>query len=101
MQSSTKRSFRQSFFAKCVLLGLFTGAMLPAATLFAAPAKANKSDAKWEKMDYGPFLSATLSAPLPKDNWAMKGIAIHLGDADHPAAILFDTTTLRYAAGWT
>jgi hypothetical protein len=28
-------------------------------------------------------------------------MAIHLGDADHPAAILFDTATLRYACGWT
>jgi hypothetical protein len=75
--------------------------LLIALSAAAAPAKPDRSAPKWERMDYGPFLSATIQASLIKDNWANKGIAIHLGDADHPAAILFDTATLRYAAGWT
>ncbi|WP_435020206.1 DUF6797 domain-containing protein [Tundrisphaera sp. TA3] len=57
---------------------------------------------RWEEMDYGRFLSATIKAPEPKDNNAMKGIAIKLGSGDGPtAAICFDTDLLRVSAGWT
>lgn len=55
------------------------------------------------KMDFGPFLSATVTAPWPKDakgnaNTALKGIAIHVGS---DAAVLFDTELLRVAGAWT
>ncbi len=55
-------------------------------------------------MDYGPFLSATVSAPWPKDNVTLKGIAIQLGARPgyaKQAGVLFDTELLRLAAGWT
>lgn len=53
-------------------------------------------------MDYGPFLSHTISAPLPAGNVTAKGIAIRLGKAGGPrAAVLFDTELCRVAAGWT
>src|SRR5262245_26396065 len=49
-------------------------------------------------MDYGPFLSGTISAPVPKGNVAIKGIAVRLGD---DGGVLFDTELLRVAGGWT
>ena len=55
---------------------------------------------KWERMDYGPFLSGTFDAPEPKGNTALKGIIVSF-DKDQTTNVLFDTETLRYAAGWT
>ena len=57
-----------------------------------------KKGAKYEEMDYGPFLSASLLAPAPAKNVANKGVAIHLGSE---AAYSFDTDLLRWQAGWT
>ena len=55
-----------------------------------------------EQMDYGRFLSASIKAPSPSDNNAMKGIAIKLSSgSEKPAAICFDTDLLRVSAGWT
>jgi len=62
----------------------------------------------WLDMDYGPFLSASISVKQPADpradkqpgdNITYKGIAIAL-TADKKAAVLFDTELLRYSAGW-
>ncbi|MGH7177809.1 MAG: DUF6797 domain-containing protein, partial [Tepidisphaeraceae bacterium] len=53
----------------------------------------------YEKMQYGPFVSATISAG--KDNITPKGIAIKVGTPDDQATVLFDTELLRYSAGWT
>jgi hypothetical protein len=50
-------------------------------------------------MDYGPFLSHTISAG--EGNTALKGIAVKLGKDDNEATALFDTELLRYAGGWT
>ena len=55
------------------------------------------------KMEFGPILSATVSAPWPKDakgnaNTTLKGIALHVGK---DAALLFDTELLRVSAAWT
>jgi hypothetical protein len=56
----------------------------------------------WNVMDYGPFLSHTITAPLPAGNVAVKGIAIRLGAKGGPrGAVLFDTELCRMAAGWT
>ena len=68
----------------------------------AAARKKRDEPKKWEEMDYGQFLTASIKAPQPADNNAMKGIAIHLGSGDGPkAAICFDTDLLRVSSGWT
>ena len=59
---------------------------------------------RWQDMDYGPFLTASIEAPQPHTNIAYKGIAINLGAAagsPQNEAIVFDTDLLRYAAGWS
>lgn len=68
--------------------------------LLAATTLRAQQDYPPEAMDYGPFLSATVGAPAPKDNVTLKGIAIRLGTGDE-AAVLFDTELLRLAAAWT
>ena len=50
----------------------------------AADKKAKKEAAPWEKMDYGSFISATIQAPWPADNYANKGIALRLGTTRTP-----------------
>ena len=55
---------------------------------------------KWERMDYGPFLSGTFDVAQPAGNTALKGIIVSF-DKDQTTNVLFDTETLRYAAGWT
>lgn len=57
----------------------------------------------WVAMDYGPFFSASLQ--VARGNIAYKGIAVRLdpgpgGMAAGKAFALFDTDTLRMAAGW-
>ena len=59
---------------------------------------AQKYGNAWDKMDYGPFLTA--SVELAENNAALKGITIHLGDNDE-ATMVFDTDLLRMAGGWT
>ena len=73
-----------------------------------AEKKAKKAERKkqdtprHEQMDYGRFLSASIKAPAPRDNNAIKGIAIKVGaDDDKEAAVCFDTDLLRVSAGWT
>jgi hypothetical protein len=58
----------------------------------------------YKAMDYGPFFSATLE--VAPGNIANKGIAIRLDAGDGGVArgrdfVVFDTDTLRCAAGWT
>src|SRR6266496_2091606 len=58
---------------------------------------------RWEEMEYGPYLTASIEAPEPRTNIAYKGIAMNLGanfGGDHNEAIAFDTDLLRYSAGW-
>ena len=70
-----------------------------------AEKKARKSErrgpGRHEVMDYGRFLGATIKAPSPPNNNAMKGIAIKLGTPEKPAVLCFDTDLLRVSAGWT
>ena len=52
-------------------------------------------------MDYGPFLSGTIESAYPAGgNYALKGLAIRVGDKKQ-AAVSFDTELLRYSVGWT
>jgi len=59
-----------------------------------------RAENRWERMDYGRFLTASIKARAPRDNNAMKGIAIKLGDKGE-AAVCFDQDLLRVSAGWT
>jgi len=61
------------------------------------PQQPPSADRRWEKMDYGPFLSAAITMPWPKDAVTPKGIVIKVGTG----AVCFDSDLLRYAAGWT
>ena len=71
----------------------------------AADVSAQDAAAMANAMDYGRFLSHTVTAPQPAGNVAVKGIAIRLGaagaDGAPAGAILFDTELCRVAAGWT
>ncbi len=62
-----------------------------------APAKP-QTGKPWLDMDYGPYLSTTVEASQPKGNFAYKGIVIRVGE-QKKQTIIFDTDTLRYAAG--
>ncbi|MEZ5965143.1 MAG: DUF6797 domain-containing protein [Planctomycetota bacterium] len=55
----------------------------------------------YERMDFGPFLSQTISCASDGKNTALKGVAVRLGEADRPAGMLFDTELLRVACTWT
>ncbi len=57
----------------------------------------------YTRMDYGPFLSASVELAGPHQRIANKGLAIKLrgADEDELAGVLFDTDLLQYAAGWT
>ena len=59
---------------------------------------------KWVDMDYGPFKSGSLE--VAGGNIARKGIAIRVDPGEGGVSsgnefLLFETDTLRYAAGWT
>ncbi len=60
-----------------------------------------EEDTQWGKMNYGSFLTASVKVPVPGKNNANKGVVVHLGTKEHPAAICFDTDLLRVAGGWT
>ena len=60
----------------------------------------NASDQWYYKMDYGPFVSATIVASFPKNNTTYKGVAVKW-ERTQPANMLFDTQLMRVAAGWT
>jgi glucose/arabinose dehydrogenase len=51
----------------------------------------------WEKMDYGPFLTAAVSMPWPAGAVTQKGIVLKVGKG----SVCFDTDLLRYAGGWS
>ncbi|MEZ6135368.1 MAG: DUF6797 domain-containing protein [Pirellulaceae bacterium] len=60
----------------------------------------------WSAMDYGPSLTHTYEVPGSDHNFAYKGIAIRLdpgagGVSRGRQWMMFDTDTLRMAAGWT
>jgi putative heme-binding domain-containing protein len=60
----------------------------------------------WSAMDYGPSLAHTFEVPGTRHNFAYKGIAVRLdagagGVSRGRHWMLFDTDTLRMAAGWS
>lgn len=60
----------------------------------------------WSAMDYGPNLTHTYQIPGPRENFAYKGIAVRLdagagGVSRGNHWMIFDTDTLRMAAGWS
>src|SRR5262245_20072786 len=74
--------------------------MRAALALTLTPALLAQGNQDPSKMDFGPCLAATVTAPWPKDNTALKGLAIRIG-AERAATVLFDTELLRVAAAWT
>lgn len=57
-----------------------------------------------DEMDYGPFLSGTFVNLAPKGNVPLKGIAVKFennGEKIPLGGVIFDTETLRLAAGWS
>ncbi len=52
---------------------------------------------KWEQMDQGPFFSSNLKGASA----ALKTITLRLGSEAAPAAVNFDTMTLRWNAAWS
>jgi len=78
-------------------------ALLLVASLLEAQEKPPAKLPRWEQMEYGPFLSSSLTMPWSKDFQAVDGvtvksIAVRL-DPEH--SICFDTNLCRVAAGWT
>jgi len=58
-------------------------------------------DARFSKMDTGPYLNATIDYEGPKGKVrSYKATAIKVGDKGE-ATVLFDRNQLRFAAGWT
>jgi uncharacterized protein DUF6797 len=92
-----------SFTRLCVAAMLATGIHNPnlrAQGQPAKPAEKPKPTKKWDKMDYGVFLSSSIEAPWPPGNITNKGIVIKLGKEQN-AVVCFDTDALRMASGWT
>lgn len=60
----------------------------------------------WSAMDYGPNLAHTFEVPGTRENFAYKGIAVRVDPGAGGVSrghhwMLFDTDTLRMAAGWS
>ncbi len=90
-----------------VMTGVFVGWSLHGGETWAAEPIASGrplTGKPYIDMDYGPYLTASLQ--VEKGNIAYKGIAIRLDEGSGGVSqgnefVLFDTDTLRYAAGWT
>jgi hypothetical protein len=54
-------------------------------------------DGRWQETQVGQFLGATIQTPRRP---TYKGVAVKVGPGQE-AAVCFDTTLLRYSAGWT
>ena len=70
--------------------------------VLAAPAVAQnkpKSNARWMQTELGPTFASTFNFKAKGRNGVAKGLAIRIGDKGE-AAVLFDTDTASYAAGW-
>ncbi len=66
----------------------------------AAPQEPAPGAKRFDLMDYGPVLAATIESPLPPKNIAHKGLAIRVS-RDPLAYVCFDTEMLKVTAGWT
>ena len=73
----------------------------PLASLLALAAftlSLHAQDLKWDKTDLGPFHTGCFKI---NGQVTAKGIAIKVGDKEHPATVLFDPELLRVSAAWT
>jgi hypothetical protein len=52
---------------------------------------------KWEQMDQGPFFASNLKGKVA----ALKTLTLRVGSDTAPAAVSFDTMTLRWNAAWS
>jgi hypothetical protein len=52
---------------------------------------------KWEQMDQGPFFSSNLKGSVA----ALKTLTVRVGSEAAPAAVNFDTMSLRWNAAWS
>ncbi len=70
--------------------------LLALALLVVSPLRAQ--ELKWDKTDLGPFHTGCFKI---NGQVTAKGIAIKVGDKEHPATVLFDPELLRVSAAWT
>lgn len=100
---------RSSFFRFATASALLGTLLLPGFAAGDNKKKENEKDKgpqRFEKMDYGPFLSASFANQENKTTLdgtgsvANKAMAVKLG-ADASAAMLFDSECVRMAGGWT
>ena len=54
------------------------------------------TDGRWNRVDVGPFMSASIHTPHGR---TLKGIAIKVGD-ESQATVCFNTELLGYSAAW-
>jgi hypothetical protein len=71
------------------------------ASMFALAAWSALGAARGVDMDYGPFLSYTVQLSASTNHAIPKGVTVRLRAGTNSGAVLFDTETLSYAAGWT
>ncbi|HWE97388.1 MAG TPA: DUF6797 domain-containing protein [Tepidisphaeraceae bacterium] len=80
-------------------LGLLAAMVLVGADLPSASA-ANR----WEEMDYGPFITSSVTMHPPRDPETVKGVTVKgvtVRINNGREAVCFDTNLCRYAGGWT
>jgi type 1 glutamine amidotransferase/mono/diheme cytochrome c family protein len=58
----------------------------------------DSADNRWNEADIGPFLASSI--PLPNEPTVQKGLSIRVGD-QASAAVLYDTATMDWRAGWS
>jgi len=58
---------------------------------------------RWNEMDYGPFLTSSVTMHPPNDPETVKGVTVRAitVKVGPNASVCFDTNLMRYAAGWT
>ena len=67
-------------------------------TLAAGTLPLHAQELKWDKTDLGPFHTGCFKI---NGQVTAKGIAIKVGDKEHPATVLFDPEMMRVSAAWT
>jgi hypothetical protein len=94
------------FFAAVLSLGCSLSALgqaeetTPATTAMKAVAEqveGDWTDGRWNRVDVGPFMSASIHTPHGR---TLKGIAIKVGD-ESQATVCFNTELLGYSAAWS
>lgn len=96
------RSPFRTLFSVFRILGLGFGfAVLANSGLGAPETKKEPGPGTYQRMEYGPVMGESIIAEWPKDNVALKGLAVRL---NQNTAMVFDTDLLRWSAatvdGW-